>query len=82
MAVSLSSETLNWHCPPWGGPVVRPRYDPKVRHPHSHRPIQAVKPGIVHLGVTNFHRGHQAHFIHEILGSGEVGCHTSSMRLF
>jgi mannitol-1-phosphate/altronate dehydrogenase len=33
---------------------------------------QAVKPGIVHLGITDFHRGHQAHFINEILGSNEA----------
>jgi len=35
-------------------------------------PVQAVKPGIVHLGITDFHRGHQAHFINEILGSNEA----------
>lgn len=30
MAVSLSPETLNWHCPPWGGTVLGPRYDRKA----------------------------------------------------
>ena len=63
MAVSLSTETLNWHCPPWGGTVQGPSYDRK-----------AVKPGIVHLGISDFHRGHQAHFIDAILGSNEAGC--------
>lgn len=63
MSVSLSTDTLKWHCPPWGGSVLAPRYDRK-----------AVKPGIVHMGITDFHRGHQAHFIDEILGSNEVGC--------
>ena len=36
------------------------------------RPSEAVKPGIVHLGISDFHRGHQAHFIDAILGSNEA----------
>lgn len=63
MAVSLSVETLNWHCPPWGGLVHGPSYD-----------RQAVTPGIVHIGLTEFHRAHQAHFIDEFLSSGQVDC--------
>ena len=31
MAVSLSSDTLKWHCPPWGGIVHGPSYDRKAR---------------------------------------------------
>ncbi|CAE7220153.1 MAN2 [Symbiodinium natans] len=63
MAVSLSVDTLNWHCPPWGGLVHGPSYDRK-----------AVTPGIVHIGLAESHRAHQAHFVDEILSSGQVDC--------
>jgi fructuronate reductase len=42
--------------------VARPRYD-----------RAAVTPGIVHLGVGAFHRGHQAVFVDDCLGRGETG---------
>lgn len=43
-----------------------------MMNPDDFSTCQAVKPGIVHLGITDFHRGHQAHFINEILGSNEA----------
>lgn len=42
--------------------VARPGYD-----------RSAVTPGIVHLGVGAFHRGHQAVFIDDCLNRGETG---------
>lgn len=33
----------------------------------------AVVPAIVHLGVGNFHRSHQAVFLDRVLGSGDLG---------
>jgi fructuronate reductase len=42
--------------------VTRPRYN-----------RAAVTPGIVHLGVGAFHRGHQAVFVDDCLGRGETG---------
>ena len=90
MAVSLSVETLNWHCPPWGGLVHGPSYDRQAKSLRQHFKVgekcsrcsavlcQAVTPGIVHIGLTEFHRAHQAHFIDEFLSSGQAGvsaCH-------
>ena len=42
--------------------VARPQYDRRT-----------VTPGIVHLGVGAFHRGHQAVFIDDCLNRGETG---------
>ncbi|TMM54775.1 mannitol dehydrogenase family protein [Sulfitobacter sabulilitoris] len=41
--------------------VERPRYD-----------RQALTPGIVHIGVGNFHRAHQAWYLHRLMQSGEA----------
>lgn len=41
--------------------VVRPRYD---RH--------GLTAGIVHIGVGNFHRGHQAWYVHRLMQMGEA----------
>ncbi|MFO1199966.1 MAG: mannitol dehydrogenase family protein [Burkholderiaceae bacterium] len=43
------------------GKVRRPAYD-----------IERVNPGIVHLGVGNFHRAHQAVFADDALAAGEL----------
>lgn len=39
--------------------VVRPRYDRK-----------ALTPGIVHIGLGNFHRAHQAWYLHRLMQQG------------
>jgi mannitol 2-dehydrogenase len=39
--------------------VMRPTYDRK-----------ALTPGIVHIGVGNFHRGHQAWYLHRLMQQG------------
>ena len=41
--------------------VKRPRYD-----------RSALTPGIVHVGVGNFHRAHQAWYLHRLLQAGEA----------
>ena len=41
--------------------VARPRYD-----------RASVKPGIVHLGIGNFHRAHQAVYVDDCLAAGET----------
>ena len=41
--------------------VERPRYD-----------RTALTPGIVHIGVGNFHRAHQAWYLHQLMQSGEA----------
>ena len=42
--------------------VETPRYDPR-----------AVKCGVVHLGVGNFHRAHQAAYFDDLLNAGHLG---------
>ncbi len=54
-AVPLSARTLA-ALPPQ---VARPAYDRDV-----------VRPGIVHIGVGNFHRAHQAFFVDRLLAEG------------
>ncbi|WP_147111076.1 mannitol dehydrogenase family protein [Tateyamaria sp. syn59] len=39
--------------------VLRPTYDRR-----------ALRPGIVHIGVGNFHRGHQAWYLHRLMQEG------------
>lgn len=63
MAVTICSQTLAWHCPPWGGAIQGLTYD-----------RSAVKPGIVHFGVNDFHKAHQAIYTHAVLASGAEGC--------
>jgi mannitol 2-dehydrogenase len=41
--------------------VVRPNYD-----------RSALKPGIVHIGVGNFHRAHQSWYLHRLMQQGEA----------
>ena len=41
------------------GDVSVPRYDPT-----------ALSPGIVHIGVGNFHRAHQAFYLHQLFNQG------------
>ena len=41
--------------------IERPRYDRK-----------ALTPGIVHIGVGNFHRAHQAWYLHRLMQAGEA----------
>ncbi len=41
--------------------VERPRYD-----------RDALKPGIVHVGVGNFHRAHQAWYLHRLMQQGKA----------
>ncbi|SPF75773.1 Mannitol 2-dehydrogenase [Aliiroseovarius pelagivivens] len=41
--------------------VLRPRYD-RAR----------LKPGIVHIGVGNFHRAHQAWYLHRLMQQGDA----------
>ncbi|MEW2918467.1 mannitol dehydrogenase family protein [Ruegeria sp. ANG10] len=41
--------------------VERPRYD-----------RAALKPGIVHIGVGNFHRAHQAWYLHRLMQQGKA----------
>lgn len=55
MAIRLSSSTLSRL--PDG--VARPSYD-RAR----------LKPGIVHIGVGNFHRAHQSWYLHRLLEAG------------
>ncbi len=51
-AVELSRATLSRLRPP----VRAPRFDPS-----------AVRPGIVHLGLGNFHRAHMARYTHDLM---------------
>lgn len=53
--IRLSNETLP-HLPT---PVARPRYD-----------RAALRPGILHIGVGNFHRAHQAWYLHRLFEQG------------
>lgn len=41
--------------------VLRPQYDRR-----------ALTPGIVHIGLGNFHRGHQAWYLHRLMQAGEA----------
>jgi mannitol 2-dehydrogenase len=41
--------------------VLRPSYDRR-----------ALKPGIVHIGVGNFHRAHQSWYLHRLMQQGEA----------
>jgi len=43
------------------GNVVRPRYD-----------RTSLRPGIVHIGVGNFHRAHQAWYLHRLMQDGQA----------
>src|SRR3712207_8350741 len=51
-AVELSRANLSRLRPP----VRAPRFDPS-----------AVRPGIVHLGLGNFHRAHMARYTHDLM---------------
>ena len=55
--VRLSNATLD--ALPKG--VLRPRYD-----------RAALRPGIVHIGLGNFHRAHQAWYLHRLMQAGEA----------
>ena len=55
--VPLSEATL----PALPAEVARPRYD-----------RAALRPGIVHIGVGNFHRAHQAWYLHRLMQQGEA----------
>jgi mannitol 2-dehydrogenase len=39
--------------------ILRPRYD-----------RSALTPGIVHMGVGNFHRAHQSWYLHRLMQQG------------
>ena len=41
-----------------------------VEHPQYDR--TALTPGIVHIGVGNFHRAHQAWYLHRLMQAGEA----------
>jgi len=43
---------------------------PEIRRPTYDR--AAVTPGIVHIGLGNFHRGHQAWYLHRLMQQGEA----------
>ncbi len=53
--IPLSDATLN-RLPP---SILRPHYDRK-----------ALTPGIVHIGLGNFHRAHQAWYLHRLMQDG------------
>ena len=55
--VPLSEATL----PDLPEEVARPRYD-----------RAALRPGIVHIGVGNFHRAHQAWYLHRLMQEGKA----------
>lgn len=55
--LKLSSETLH-DLPP---NVLRPSYD-----------RSQLKPGIVHIGLGNFHRAHQSWYLHRLMQIGEA----------
>ncbi len=57
MPVKLSDATLK-DLPP---AVLRPAYD-----------RSALTPGIVHIGLGNFHRGHQAWYLHRLMQQGQA----------
>ncbi|MEM9393314.1 MAG: mannitol dehydrogenase family protein [Pseudomonadota bacterium] len=42
----------------------------EVRRPHYDR--TSLKPGIVHIGLGNFHRAHQAWYIHRLMQTGQA----------
>ena len=56
-AIKLTTATLR-ELPP---EIGRPTYD-----------RAAVTPGIVHIGLGNFHRGHQAWYLHRLMQRGEA----------
>ncbi|WP_171179538.1 mannitol dehydrogenase family protein [Ruegeria sp. HKCCD8929] len=41
-----------------------------IEHPHYDR--SRLTPGIVHIGVGNFHRAHQAWYLHRLMQAGEA----------
>ncbi|WP_425092311.1 mannitol dehydrogenase family protein [Tropicimonas sp. S265A] len=41
-----------------------------IDHPRYNR--SALKPGIVHIGVGNFHRAHQAWYLHRLMQAGQA----------
>ncbi|MGR3475631.1 MAG: mannitol dehydrogenase family protein, partial [Sulfitobacter sp.] len=41
--------------------IARPTYD-----------RSALTPGIVHIGVGNFHRAHQAWYLHRLMQNGQA----------
>jgi mannitol 2-dehydrogenase len=41
-----------------------------IAHPHYDR--SALTPGIVHIGVGNFHRAHQAWYLHRLMQAGKA----------
>ncbi|MCB1358045.1 MAG: mannitol dehydrogenase family protein [Maritimibacter sp.] len=55
MAITLSNATLD-QLP---GDILRPTYD-----------RSALTPGIVHIGLGNFHRAHQAWYLHRLMQQG------------
>ncbi len=42
----------------------------QIEHPHYDR--TALTPGIVHIGVGNFHRAHQAWYLHRLMQDGKA----------
>lgn len=56
-AIALSDATLD-------------RIPQGVERPHYDR--AALRPGIVHIGVGNFHRAHQSWYLHRLMQSGEA----------
>lgn len=42
-----------------------------IEHPRYDR--SALRPGIVHIGVGNFHRAHQAWYLHRLMQDGNAG---------
>lgn len=55
--MKLSDKTL----PDLPDAILRPAYD-----------RAALTPGIVHIGLGNFHRGHQAWYLHRLMQQGEA----------
>ncbi len=43
---------------------------PDIRRPHYDR--TQIKPGIVHIGLGNFHRAHQAWYLHRLMQQGQA----------
>ncbi|MDX8354931.1 mannitol dehydrogenase family protein [Cognatiyoonia sp. IB215182] len=55
--IPLSNQTLN----DLPAAILRPKYDRK-----------ALTPGIVHIGLGNFHRAHQAWYLHRLMQEGQA----------
>ena len=42
----------------------------RIDRPHYDR--SGLRPGIVHIGVGNFHRAHQAWYLHRVMQEGKA----------